>query len=99
MSKVDNKLSIMLETGFQLPDDKQIYFNALTTSISAADVTIVLQVGDKPIALLRTPHTVAKAMVEILAGLLENFENKAEIKILSVNDITKKMEGENYAPD
>ena len=80
-----------IQSGLDLPDEKKIYFNGLTVSISIPDVVIVLQQNDKPVALLNASHSTAKTMVALLQGVLESFERNSEHPILMFGEYQERL--------
>lgn len=80
-----------LETLFRSPIAK-IYFNGFGMAMGTADVTLVLQVTNMPIAILNTPYEVAKALAESLTKAIQEVEQKAKIKFHSLSEIAESLE-------
>jgi len=71
----------------------QIYFNGFIVSSGSADVTVVLQRNNRPVAILNTSYTVAKTLITNLGNLIANFENVTEKPIMTTSEIDEKIKG------
>lgn len=78
-----------IQAGLTLSEEKQIYFNGFSVTVSQPDVLIVLQRNNEPVVVLNTSHKTAKTMVELLSRILESFENNTEQSILSFQDMDR----------
>ena len=87
MSEPVNSNLMQLQAASELPLDKKFYFNGFTVAMSPIDCAIVLQYNNQPIALLSTSHTIAKALVAQLNGLISDFEQKTGRDILKLDEI------------
>ena len=68
-----------------------IYFNAFANSLGSGDVTIVLQQGKVPIAVLSTSFTVAKTLVRKLGELVAFLEERTAQTIMTSDDVAEKL--------
>lgn len=81
-----------VESLFRSPIPK-LYFNGFGLAMGTADVTIVLNIANMPVALLSTPYEVAKTFAEALANGVKEVEQKAKLKFHGINEISASLEG------
>jgi hypothetical protein len=78
-----------------LQDDSvvKLYVNGLTVGLSLSDVFVVVNNGPKPVAILQMSLTTAKTMMVSLTGMIEDFEQKTEQPLLTMQEINEKCFG------
>lgn len=62
-------------------DVPNIYFNGFAILTSEHDIIISLQRNGKPVAVLNTPHSMAKTLASALSESTTNFEEKMNTTI------------------
>jgi hypothetical protein len=86
-----SKIQQRLQKAINLPDEKKIYFTGFTVSISNVDVMISLERAGEPIAMLHTPHPVAKTLVEKLGNVISSFEEDSGYTFPSIQDMDEAV--------
>lgn len=93
----DKKQTIeLLSEAVKNDDVPKIYANSFGLGMSNADIHVVLQQMNKPVAVINMSYTLAKTLHERLGGLMANFEAKAEQQILTTDKIDKIFSGETH---
>ena len=90
-----------IQAGFELPEEKHIYFNGFTITITGPDVLIILVKNNKPVAVLNASHTIAKTLAELLTNIMTSFEKENNLHVYTLADLdqsdvkseTEKKEG------
>ena len=98
----ENKLEItkiQLQKATELPPENKYYFNGFTVQITPADFTIVLLLDNEPIAYLNSTHTLAKTLSTKIEGLIKNFEEKTKTTIMTLDELSSALEGEDDSND
>ncbi len=73
------------------PEVFKIYANGFTTGIGNGDITIVLQLGPKPVAMVNLSFTVAKTLGLRLNGTILELEKGSGNTIMTTQDIGKAI--------
>ena len=90
-----------IQAGLELLEEKQIYFNGFTITITGPDVLIILAKNNKQVAVLNTSHTIAKTLAELLTNMVTSFEKDKNVHVYTLADLdqsdvkseTEKKEG------
>jgi hypothetical protein len=77
----------IIQAGLDLPSEKKIYFNGFTVSVTSADIIIILQHNNIPVAFLNASHTIAKTLASQLMGVIETFQNDSGTEVLTLDDV------------
>jgi hypothetical protein len=90
-----NEIQVRLERALSLPEDKKFYFNGFTISITPSDVLISLESTHQTIALLQTPHYVAKTLVEKLNNVITKFEKDSDYTFPTLQEMEELVKNLN----
>jgi hypothetical protein len=70
-----------------------IYGNGFVCLNSNADMIIVLQKNQKPVAIINLSYTTAKTLSEKLGQMVRDFEKKTGNTIMTIGVINEKLKG------
>ena len=68
-----------------------IYFNGFVTQLTQGDVLIILEKNTKPVAILNASYTVAKTLSIKLNEIVQKFEAKMGIQLVTTDDVDRKV--------
>jgi hypothetical protein len=87
MPETSDQILAQINAGSNLPPEKRIYFNGYTVASSASDVAFVLMHNNQPVAALTTSFTVAKSLIDSLAGVVKFYEDRTGQHVLTQDEI------------
>jgi hypothetical protein len=68
--------------------EQTIYFNGFVNALGIGDVSIILELNNKSVAVLNTSYTVAKTLAEKLGGLIKNLEEASGQEIMTTDNVS-----------
>ncbi len=71
------------------PEVPKIYANGFSNGLGVGDVTIVFQLGLKPVAMVNVSFTVAKTLAQKINSMILNLENDTGNTIMTTDEIAK----------
>ena len=79
----------MLDLAFNSPIPK-LYFNGFSMAAGTSDLTLVLQLNDRPIGLLHTSYPIAKELSQKLSRGIADIENIAGVPFSTNEEMAQK---------
>jgi len=74
-------------------DIPTLYMNGFVNSISAGDITTLLERNGKPVAIINMSFTVAKTLSIALGQIIAQIEERSGRNMLTTHELAKLLEG------
>ena len=72
-------------------DIPHIYANGFMNALSDADIVVMLERDNSPVAILNMSYTTAKSLAEKLSHLISAFEKNSGQTIMTSDDVNKAL--------
>ena|SRR3989339_213457 len=92
----DTQLAVMQKTIQEAIASEQavnLYGNGFICINSNADILIIMQKNQKPVAVINLSYTTAKTLSEKLGQMVRDFEKKTGNTIMTIDVIDEKLKG------
>jgi hypothetical protein len=83
------QINKLIESSVGSNDLPKMYCNGFTVAIGNADILLVLQNNQQPVAVLNMSFTIAKTLVQKLNGLVGMIETKSGNTIMTTDDLSR----------
>ena len=88
---VPDNIRALVESAGQTASIPHFYFNGMILAQGTADMTLILQLNNQPVAALNCSFTIAKTLAKGLDKAVNNLETVAGREIMTVDDIARSF--------
>ena len=88
-SRVPDEIQELVNSAGQSASLPHFYFNGMIVAQGSADVTLILQLNNRPVAALNCSFTTAKTLAIALGNGIKHLEEIAGREIMTVDDIVQ----------